>query len=88
MIKQLTATAIIALGLASGPAQAAGDGGHVHDTAFSFEWPFGKYDQEQLRRGLKVYTEVCAACHGLRYVPLRTLSDPGGPEYTEDEVRA
>jgi ubiquinol-cytochrome c reductase cytochrome c1 subunit len=48
----------------------------------------GKYDQMQLQRGLKVYTEVCASCHGLRYVPLRTLADPGGPGYTEDEVRA
>ncbi|MCK0126626.1 cytochrome c1 [Gelidibacter sp. F2691] len=88
MIKQLTASAVIALGLITGTAQAAGDGGHVHDVDFSFEGPFGKYDKEQLRRGLKVYTEVCSACHGLRYVPLRTLSDKGGPEYTQDEVRA
>ncbi|KPN64784.1 ubiquinol-cytochrome c reductase cytochrome c1 subunit [Aliiroseovarius crassostreae] len=88
MIKQLTATAIIVLGLAAGPAQAAGSGGEVNDVQFSFEGLFGTYDKEQLRRGLKVYTEVCSACHGLRYVPLRTLADPGGPEYTEDEVRA
>lgn len=89
MIKKLTATAILALGLATGAAQAAGGGDqHIEDIAFSFEGPFGTYDKEQLRRGLKVYTEICSACHGLRYVPLRTLSDPGGPEYTEDEVRA
>ncbi|GKY86595.1 cytochrome c1 [Sinisalibacter aestuarii] len=94
MIRKLTLTAVTAMSLAlgAGAAQAAGGGeggyGHIEDVAFSFEGPFGKYDQMQLQRGLKVYTEVCAACHGLRYVPLRTLADPGGPGYTEDEVRA
>jgi len=88
MIKKLTATALTALALTTGGAMAAGGEGHIEDIAFSFEGPFGTYDKEQLRRGLKVYTEICSACHGLKYVPLRTLSDPGGPEYTEDEVRA
>lgn len=93
MIRKLTLTAITAmsLGLGAGSALAAGGGGdygHIEDHQFSFEGPMGKYDQVQLQRGLKVYTEVCAACHGLRYVPIRTLADPGGPGYTEDEVRA
>ncbi|OIP82811.1 MAG: cytochrome c1 [Rhodobacterales bacterium CG2_30_65_12] len=93
MIRQLTLTAItaMALGLGAGAALASGgegNYGHVEDRQFSFEGPFGKYDQMQLQRGLKVYTEVCAACHGLRYVPIRALADPGGPGYTEDEVRA
>lgn len=61
---------------------------HIEDISFSFEGPFGAYDQFQLQRGLQVYTEVCAACHGLRYVPLRTLSDAGGPGLPEDQVRA
>ena len=90
MIKQLTLSAITAmsLGLGAGAALASGEHGHVEDHQFSFEGPLGKFDQVQLQRGLKVYTEVCSACHGLRYVPIRTLSDPGGPGYTEDEVRA
>ena len=50
--------------------------------------PFGSFDQMQLQRGLQVYTEVCSACHGLQYVPLRTLGDAGGPELPEDQVRA
>ncbi len=66
----------------------AAEGAHIEDVAFSFEGPFGTYDQFQLQRGLQVYTEVCAACHGLRYVPLRTLGDAGGPELPEDQVRA
>ena len=66
----------------------AAEGAHIEDVAFSFEGPFGTYDQFQLQRGLQVYTEVCASCHGLRYVPLRTLGDAGGPELPEDQVRA
>lgn len=61
---------------------------HIEDISFSFEGPFGKFDQHQLQRGLQVYTEICAACHGLRYVPLRTLSDPNGPGLPEAQVRA
>ena len=56
--------------------------------AFAHEGPFGKFDQIQLQRGLQVYTEVCAACHGLKFVPIRTLSDEGGPGMPEDQVRA
>lgn len=69
-------------------AAASHGGGHIEDIAFSFEGPFGKFDQFQLQRGLQVYTEVCSACHGLRYVPIRTLSDDGGPGLPEDQVRA
>ncbi len=61
---------------------------HVTDYAFSFEGPFGAYDQHQLQRGLQVYTQVCSACHGLRYVPIRTLGDEHGPGIPEDQVRA
>ena len=61
---------------------------HIEDFQFSFEGPFGTFDQNQLQRGLQVYTEVCAACHGLQYVPLRTLSDEDGPGIPEDQVRA
>ncbi|MBT9385892.1 cytochrome c1 [Pseudooceanicola sp. CBS1P-1] len=88
MIRKLTLPALAALGLMTGAAQAAESGGHIHNVRFSFDGPFGSYDQQQLQRGLKIYTEVCSACHGLRYVPIRTLGDPGGPELPEDQVRA
>ncbi len=87
MIGKLALSAIAALGLA-GPAVAAGAVGDVEDFGFSFEGPFGTYDQMQLQRGLQVYTEVCSSCHGLQYVPLRTLGDEGGPHLPEDQVRA
>ncbi|MGP1357864.1 cytochrome c1 [Roseicyclus sp.] len=85
------AAATLAVGagaLSSGAAHAAGGAGHVEDYSFPFEGPFGRFDQNQLQRGLQVYTEVCAACHGLQYVPLRTLADEDGPGLTEEEVRA
>lgn len=90
MIRKLTLAAVAALALTSGSAFAEEGGkyGHVEDHQFSFEGPFGKYDQRQLQRGLKVYTEICAACHGLKYVSFGSLAEPGGLGYTEDEVRS
>jgi ubiquinol-cytochrome c reductase cytochrome c1 subunit len=88
MLKQIALSATLALGLTAGGAWAAGGGGHVTDYAFSFEGPFGTYDQMQLQRGLQVYTEICSACHGLEYVPFRTLGDPSGPGLPEEQVRA
>ncbi|GGH39131.1 ubiquinol-cytochrome c reductase cytochrome c1 subunit [Cribrihabitans marinus] len=89
MLKKLALGAAFALALAPAASFAAPDGEpYVEDFAFSFEGPFGKYDQNQLQRGLQVYTEVCAVCHGLRYVPLRTLSAESGPGIPEEQVRA
>lgn len=88
MFKKLTLTVAVALSLTAGAANAAGDAGHIENFNFSFEGPFGKFDQDQLQRGLQVYTEVCSACHGLKFVPIRTLGDEGGPHLPEDQVRA
>ena len=89
MIRKITLSALAALGIAAGGgAFAAGGAGHVEDYDFSFEGPFGTYDQMQLQRGLQVYTEICSACHGLQYVPFRTLGDSGGPDLPDDQVRA
>ena len=70
MFRKLTLTAAVALGLSATVVSAAGEA-HVEDFDFSFEGPFGSYDQMQLQRGLQIYTEVCAACHGLKYVAIQ-----------------
>jgi len=88
MFKKLAITAVAALTLSSGALMAAESTHEINDVDFSFEGPFGKFDQNQLQRGLKVYTEVCAACHGLKFVPIRTLGDEGGPALPEAQVRA
>ncbi|MFO1035994.1 MAG: cytochrome c1 [Geminicoccaceae bacterium] len=52
-------------------------------------WPtdgfFGKFDRAGLQRGFQVYMNVCHACHGLKYVAFRSLSDLG---YNEDQIKA
>ncbi len=52
---------------------------------WTFAGPFGNYDKGQLQRGLKVYTEVCSACHSMKLVAFRTLEDLG---YSEEQVKA
>ncbi|MBX4888394.1 cytochrome c1 [Rhizobium bangladeshense] len=58
---------------------------HPKQQDWSFAGPFGHYDKGQLQRGLKVYTEVCAACHSMKLVPFRTLGELG---YSEAQVKA
>ena len=86
MIRKLTLAAVMAV--TATMSQAAGGETHIEDFDFSFEGPFGSFDENQLQRGLKIYTEVCAACHGLELVAFRTLHDEGGPHLPEDQMRA
>jgi ubiquinol-cytochrome c reductase cytochrome c1 subunit len=74
--------------MAMGTAAVAAEEGHVTDFSFSFEGPFGRYDQAQLQRGLQVYTEICSACHGLKFVTYRELAEEGGVSMTEEQMRA
>lgn len=52
---------------------------------WSFNGVFGKFDRPAIQRGLQVYREVCAACHGIHRVAFRTLTDVG---FSEAEVKA
>lgn len=85
MRRTLILSAILSVGLAGG-ALAAGES-HVEDFDFSFEGPFGTYDQNQLQRGFKVYTEICAACHGIKQVYFRNLGDEGGLGYSPEQIK-
>jgi ubiquinol-cytochrome c reductase cytochrome c1 subunit len=51
------------------------------DVHWSFEGPFGRFDQEQLQRGYKVYHDVCSSCHAMHLMSYRNLGQPGGPFY-------
>ena len=55
---------------------------------WSFAGPFGIYDEAQLQRGLKIYREVCQACHGLSQLSFRNLAEPGGPGFSPAQVKA
>jgi len=78
-IAAVTGLSIPLFGVAA-PASAEG-GHHLKDGGFSFEGPFGTFDQGQLQRGYKVYREVCAACHSMNLMHYRTLGERGGPFY-------
>ncbi|MEM8822674.1 MAG: cytochrome c1 [Pseudomonadota bacterium] len=83
---KLFTKALAILAISSSAAFAAGKAGEVIDYDFSFEGPFGTYDQNQLQRGLKVYTEICSACHGIKYVAFRDLAAPHGLGYTREQA--
>jgi ubiquinol-cytochrome c reductase cytochrome c1 subunit len=51
---------------------------------WSFNGVFGTYDRAALQRGFQVYKEVCAACHPVKHLAFRDLSEIG---YNEDEVK-
>jgi cytochrome c1 len=55
---------------------------------WTWEGPFGHFDRQQLQRGYQVYKEVCAACHSMNLMAFRNLSQPGGPEFTEAQMKA
>ena len=48
----------------------------------------GTFDRASLQRGFQVYKEVCASCHSMQYLSYRNLGEPGGPEFSEQEVKA
>ncbi|WP_458792170.1 cytochrome c1 [Yoonia sp. MH D7] len=85
MFRKLTLATVLAVSASTAVAESEV---HLVDFDFSFEGPFGSFDQNQLQRGLKIYTEVCSACHGLELVAFRNLHDEGGPALPEDQMRA
>lgn len=53
--------------------------------SWSFKGFFGKFDRASLQRGYQVYTEVCAACHSMKYLSYRNLVETGGPEFSVEQ---
>ena len=97
MIKIKTVLMGLAAGflLSAAPAAAAGEAvGHEQryeiprQKFWTFSGLFGYFDQQQLQRGYKVYKEVCSNCHNLGLLSYRNLAEPGGPQFSPDEVKA
>jgi ubiquinol-cytochrome c reductase cytochrome c1 subunit len=86
-----TALAATLLALAPAGVQANEDAAKHEERPRQFDWSFagafGHYDQGQLRRGFKIYREVCSSCHSLKLVAFRNLSEAGGPEFPVDIVQ-
>lgn len=83
----LTAVALgmSTLGLATPAALAAGPEVAIPAQKWSFNGPFGTFDRAELQRGYQVYKEVCAACHAMKYVAFRNLTEIG---FSAAEVKA
>ena len=68
------------------PAGTAEERFHRHpiEASFRSDGIFGTYDRRQLQRGFQVYKEVCSACHSIRHVAFRDLTDLG---YSDGQVK-
>jgi ubiquinol-cytochrome c reductase cytochrome c1 subunit len=89
-IRAGTAALLVAAALpaSAGVAWAAGEAVHIDRQKWTFGGLFGKFDDAQLQRGFKVYTEVCARCHGIKRLQFRNLVQPGGPGFPEAEAKS
>ncbi|MEJ2117524.1 MAG: cytochrome c1 [Alphaproteobacteria bacterium] len=74
--------------VAASAAMASGSDTNIERQSWSFGGIFGSFDRAQLRRGYMVYKNVCSSCHSMNRVHFRNLGEPGGPEYTPEEVKA
>ena len=89
MLKTRIIPALLTAALAlPGAAFAAEEDLRLENIAFSYEGPFGTYDKFQLQRGFQVFQEVCAACHGLKFVAFRDLGSETGPGFPVEQVKA
>ncbi|MFZ8864667.1 MAG: cytochrome c1 [Rickettsiales bacterium] len=64
---------------------AAGAAEKLLQKNWPFEGKFGSFDRPSIQRGFQVYKEVCAACHSVKRVYFRNLTEIG---FTEAEVKA
>lgn len=84
-IKTLALASLLSLGFAT-PALAAGETVPAPQNDWSWQGPFGGFDEAQLQRGYSVYKNVCAACHSMDLVAFRNLAQAGGPGLSPEQA--
>lgn len=52
---------------------------------WSFNGIFGQYDNASIKRGYKVYNDICSTCHGANHLSFRNLQEIG---FSPEEVKA
>jgi ubiquinol-cytochrome c reductase cytochrome c1 subunit len=70
------------------PASAQQGEAEIQRQNWSFGGAFGTFDKNQLQRGFQVFKEICSNCHGAHLLAFRNLSEKGGPEFSEAQVKA
>jgi len=72
--------------LAAAPAAFASTGTlEPKQESWAFDGVFGRFDKPSVQRGFQVYKEVCSACHSIKRVPFRTMTNIG---FSEAEVKS
>ncbi len=87
-VRNILSAIIISLApisMASTALAAGGDTPPIPTQDWSFSGAFGTYDKAALQRGYKIYREVCASCHSMKYVRFRNLDALG---YSQDQIKA
>lgn len=84
----LLAALLLGAGVLPAPPATGAEAPAIEEQSWSFDGPFGTFKPAQLQRGYKVYRNVCASCHSMRLMHFRNLGEPGGPEFSEEEVQA
>ncbi|NBX02964.1 MAG: cytochrome c1 [Alphaproteobacteria bacterium] len=79
------AVSLVTLSLAAGAVASSSGQKAPKQVQWAFDGVFGRVDKQSAQRGLQVYKEVCAACHGLKRVAFRNLTEIG---FSEAEVKA
>jgi len=57
---------------------------HPKQMKWEFDGIFGRFDRASTQRGYQIYKEVCSACHSLKLMSYRNLTEIG---FSEDEVK-
>lgn len=84
-MKTIVSLLAVALMAAANPALASSGAMEPKQMEWAFDGVFGKFDKPSIQRGFQVYKEVCSACHSLKRVPFRKLTDVG---FSEAEVKS
>lgn len=84
MPRQFVCALALALAIAPVAARAADDTPSPPSQQWSFDGVFGTYDVASLQRGFQVYKQVCSACHPVKHLYFRDLTQIG---YTADQVK-
>src|SRR5207344_2456287 len=80
----LAAGLLLAVTLPCGPGMTKEP--QIESQSWSFEGPFGSFDNAQLQRGYRVYKDICSNCHSMRLLSYRNLGERGGPEFSREAV--
>ena len=83
-IKTLAVLGALSWGVVTAQPSFASEGGSWPEMHWQHKGMLGTYDRAALQRGFQVYKEVCSACHSLKLLSYRNLSDLG---YSEGQIK-